>query len=36
MEGSMADYKISAVSETPIMDVYLYTDKEESEVENEK
>ena len=31
MEGSMADYKISAVSETPIMDVYPYTDKGESE-----
>ena len=36
MEGSMADYKISAVSETPIMDVYLYTDKGESEVSNEQ
>ena len=31
MEGSMADYQISAVSETPIMDVYPYTDKGESE-----
>ena len=36
MEGSMADYLIKSVSETKIMDVYLYTDKEESEVENEK
>ncbi len=36
MEGSMADYQISAVSETPIMDVYLYTDKGESEVSNEQ
>lgn len=25
MEGSMADYQISAISETPIMDVYPYS-----------
>lgn len=35
MEGSMADYQINSVSETLIMDVYLYTDKER-EAEDEK
>ena len=33
MEGSMADYHIKGVNETPIMGVFLY--KEESEVSNE-
>lgn len=35
MEGSMADYQISAVVETPILDVYPYSSKEESEVEDD-
>lgn len=35
MEGSMADYQISAVVETPILDVYPYSSKEENEVEDD-
>ncbi len=35
MEGSMADYQISSVIETEILDVYPYSTKEESEVDNE-
>ncbi len=35
MEGSMADYQISSVVETEILDVYPYSTKEESEVDNE-
>ena len=35
MEGSMADYQISSVSETLIMDVYPYSSKEEREVDSE-
>ena len=29
MKGTMADYQIVSIAETPIMDVYQYTDKEE-------
>ena len=32
MEGGMADYKISAVAETPIMDVYPYGTSNEEEI----
>ena len=35
MEGTMADYQISSVVETEILDVYPYSTKEESEVEND-
>ena len=35
MEGTIADYQISAISETAIMDVYPYQAKEESEATNE-
>ena len=35
MEGTIADYQISAISETAIMDVYPYQAKEESEVNND-
>ena len=31
----MADYQISSVVETEILDVYPYSTKEESEVDNE-
>ena len=33
MEGSMADYQITSVTETPILDVYVYTAKKENKVE---
>ena len=29
MKGTMADYQIASIAETPMMDVYQYTDKEE-------
>ena len=35
MEGSMADYQISSVVETEILDVYPYSTKEESEANND-
>jgi len=35
MEGTMADYQISSVAETLIMDVYPYQVKEESEANND-
>lgn len=35
MEGSMADYQISSVAETAILDVYPYSSKEESEGSDE-
>ena len=35
MEGTMCDYQISSVVETEILDVYPYSTKEESEVDNE-
>lgn len=33
MEGCMADYQITSVTETPILDVYVYTAKKENKVE---
>lgn len=33
MEGTLADYEISAVAETAIMDVYFYEDDDEPEFE---
>lgn len=36
MEGTMADYEISAVSETQIMDVYPYSSKEAEEIKTPK
>ena len=33
MKGSMADYQITSVTETPILDVYVYTAKKENKVE---
>lgn len=35
MEGTLADYEISAVSETAIMDVYFYTAEEKQEFKEE-
>lgn len=32
MDGTMADYKITAISETPIMDVYPYETSEDEEI----
>ena len=31
MEGTMADYQITAISETPIMDVYVYKTKSDED-----
>lgn len=36
MEGTLADYEISAVAETAIMDVYFYKDDEEPEFDEEE
>lgn len=35
MEGTLADYEISAVAETAIMDVYFYTAEEKQEFKEE-
>ena len=35
MEGTLADYEISAVAETAIMDVYFYTAEEKQEFEED-
>lgn len=35
MDGTLADYEISAVSETSIMDVYFYKENEEPEFKEE-
>ena len=36
MEGSMADYQITSVAETPIMDVYPYSSDDKPEVTTEE
>lgn len=36
MKGTMADYEIASVSETPIMDVYPYEAKENTEIQQEE
>lgn len=35
MKGTMSDYEIASISETPIMDVYPYKEKEDGRVEIE-